>query len=194
MAASIGCWCCLDAAGLRPARRTRDVVARFLPSAELDHPPCDRVERFALRFLRRAPAFRGHAKAMVGLIDDVKRRARSPRHSTTDFSRSSSANASRDPDTNSIGTCTSREMLGALDPRLARRMQREAEECQPAHARQRRNRLRLRGHSPAVTTGRRRTAAGRARASRRGRPRLGPPHARSVGGSGRPLPFSMYGN
>jgi len=27
------CWCCLDAASLRPARLARDIVARFLPPA-----------------------------------------------------------------------------------------------------------------------------------------------------------------
>ena len=28
---TMSCWCCLDAASLRPARLARDIVARFLP-------------------------------------------------------------------------------------------------------------------------------------------------------------------
>jgi hypothetical protein len=42
-----------------------------------------------------------------------------------------------------------KQMLGPLRRRLTRRMQREAKEYQPAHARQRRSRLGLRRHSPA---------------------------------------------
>src|SRR6266545_3197183 len=40
-------------------------------------------------------------------------------------------------------------MLRALAGRAPRRMQREPEEDQPSHARERRRRLRLRGHAPA---------------------------------------------
>ena len=108
--------------------------------------------------------------------------------------QSRSASSSRVPCRNSIGTRTSARCARALVRGLPARMQRKAEEGEPAHAGQRRGRLRLRSHAAAE-----RFAAGdqrRRRAARAPlrRPRRAPRRARRAGVSGRFEPCSMYGN
>ena len=113
--------------------------------------------------------------------------------SMTGCSSARSASSSRVPCRNSIGIATSRRCCGALVGRLAGRMQREADEDQAAHARQRRRGLRLRRHPAAerLAAGKQRQtgcrACGLATAARTAA-------WATAGGSGRRAPFSIDGN
>ena len=121
-------------------------------------PPARRAPRTRLRIA--APGPRRHVEPVIGASTGAASPAAEP--ADTGRSSASSASSSRVPCRNSIGTCDVGQVRRALDRRLAGRVQREAEEDQPAHARQRRRGLRLRGHPPAE-----RLAAGEQRQSRR---------------------------